>query len=271
MIAGQGLHTGAACAVRFERAPGPLAFVQGESSAALDELEVVDATRSTTLGTRDGRIRIGTVEHLLAALAALGAREGIRVLVDGPEVPLADGGAAAFFDALAPLAPRPSPPALVVRARAEIAVGDSRYLFEPLERIALEVEVDFGDPRIAPRASWDGGAEAFRRAIAPSRTFGFAREVEALAARGLASHVARESVIVFAEQAVLSAGAPFAPDEPARHKLLDLAGDLFAHGGPPVGRVHAYRPGHAATHEALRRAEAAGIVDRLHRRPAGAR
>jgi UDP-3-O-[3-hydroxymyristoyl] N-acetylglucosamine deacetylase len=61
---------------------------------------------------------------------------------------------------------------------------------------------------------------------------------------------------------VLSAGAPFLADEPARHKLLDLVGDLYLYGGPPRGRVRATRPGHGATHEAMRRALAEGLVAR---------
>ena len=115
-------------------------------------------------------------------------------------------------------------------------------------------------------ASWDGAPASFRSSFAPARTFGFFREVASLAERGLASHVAAESVVVIGDD-ILSAGRPFSADEPARHKLLDLAGDLYLHGGPPLGRVRAIRPGHAATHEAVRRALETGILDRLHRRP----
>ena len=89
-----------------------------------------------------------------------------------------------------------------------------------------------------------------------------AREVEALAERGLASHVSPESVVMFTPDAVLHSGRPFEDDEPARHKLLDLAGDLFVHGGPPIGRVIAHRPGHAATHAAIAEARSLGMVSR---------
>lgn len=221
-------------------------------------MEVVDATRSTTVG-KDGW-RIGTVEHVLAALAGLGVHDGVRIVVEGPEMPLADGCAAAFFDALAALDLSASPSALVVTRQAEIAIGDSRYVFEPHDGVSLEVSIDFDDPRIAKTARWDGDARDFRDRIAIARTFGFAHEVEALAAKGLASHVAPESVVVFSPDEVLFAGRPFSADEPARHKLLDLAGDLFVHGGPPRGRVIAFRPGHAATHAALREARSMGAL-----------
>lgn len=271
MIAGQGLHTAAPASVRFARAAGPITFVQDGAVAALGELEVASASRSTTLATRDRRVSIGTVEHVLAALAGLSIHRGLRVIVEGPEMPLADGCAASFVASIAALGVPPTPPELVVTRPGEIVVGESRYVFAPADGVALEVTIDFGDPRIAPHAAWDGSASSFAASIAVARTFGFAREVEALAARGLASHVAPESVIVFTDDAVFSAGRAFSADEPARHKLLDLAGDLFVHGGPPRGRVHAHLPGHAATHEAVRRALASGIVDRLHRSPDDAR
>jgi UDP-3-O-[3-hydroxymyristoyl] N-acetylglucosamine deacetylase len=258
MIEGQGLHTGAPARASFERAPGPIVLVSGDRTWSLAELEVVDATRSTTLGKAG--VRIGTVEHVLAALAGLGLHEGVRIVVEGAEMPLADGCSATFCDALSSLDVAPTRPALAVTRAAEIIVGESRYVFEPHDGIALEVHVDFDDPRIAKTARWDGDARDFRERIAIARTFGFAHEVDALAARGLASHVAPESVVVFAPDAVLFSGRPFVEDEPARHKLLDLAGDLFVHGGPPIGRVIAHRPGHAATHAAVAKARSMGVV-----------
>src|SRR5690606_8548586 len=114
--------------------------------------------------------------------------------------------------------------------------------------------------RLERHAAWRGDPDDFRERIAPARTFGFAHELDSLLARDLARHVDPASVVVLAVDRVLSAGPPFRADEPARHKLLDLIGDLYAHGGPPAGTVHAIRPGHAATHEAVRRALEEGIV-----------
>jgi len=85
-------------------------------------------------------------------------------------------------------------------------------------------------------------------------------EVEELVRRGLARHVDPASVVVLAPDAVLSAGRAFTPDEPVRHKLLDLLGDLYLHGGPPLGCVRAHRPGHAPNARALRRALAEGVL-----------
>jgi len=265
MIRGQSLHSGAASAIRFEAVSGPIVFARNGTEARLDEVVVADATRSTTVATRDGRMRIGTIEHVLAAFAGAGVRHGVRVVLEGDEPPLADGGAAVFFDAIVALEVPPSAPELVVVRAGEVRVGDSVYAFSPAESVEVEVTIDFGDPRLAAHAGWNGTPADFRDRIAPARTFGFAREVEALAARGLASHVAPESVVVVTDENILHAGRAFAADEPARHKLLDLVGDLFVHGGPPRGRIVAHRPGHRATHDAVLRSLDERIMDRRPR------
>jgi len=262
VVEGQGLHTGKRARVTCRVDDGPLRLRLGDRDVALFEGDVVvdGASRSTTIASTDGVVRVGTVEHLFAALGALGLYDGLVLDVEGPEIPLLDGGARAFVTALRSLSLPKKPPRLVVAREGAIAIGESLYEFRGGAESAVEVEVDFGDPRLERRASWRGDADDFVARIAPARTFGFAREVEELLERGLASHVDRESVVVLMDDRVLSAGAPFLPDEPARHKLLDLVGDLFVHGGPPRGHVRATRPGHAATHEAMRRALADEIV-----------
>lgn len=262
---GQGLHTGARARVRLVREAGParLRAWGGGAEVRIGALAVGAAARSTSVEAGDGRLAVRTVEHLFAALAALPVYEGVVVEIDGPEIPLVDGGARAFLDALERLGVRSSPPPLVVRREASIEIGASRYDFAPGLGRELEVEVDFGDARLDRAARWDGSLADFRERIAPARTFGFEREIEELMARGLASHVAPESVVVIGHHEIFAAGRPFEPDEPARHKLLDLIGDLYAHGGPPLGRVRARRPGHAATHEAVRRALVAGALERV--------
>ena len=123
------------------------------------------------------------------------------------------------------------------------------------------MELELGDARLERRAAWDGDPDDFRERIAPARTFCFAHEVEELARAGLASHVTPEMVVVIGAE-ILAAGRPFQPDEPARHKVLDLAGDLFLYGGPPRGHVAAYRPGHWSTHRAMQLALESGVIVR---------
>ncbi len=276
-LRGVGLHTGRSCRVEVQRRPGPLRLATPAAEATLDELEVVATARATTVSTRDGRLRLGTVEHFLSALGGLGVREGVTLVVDGPELPLLDGGALAWCRALGQLGlpraedpstgnargeptPLATPAPMRITRTASFQIGPSRFEFVPGDAIDLSVFADLGDPRFPPAARWRGDPADFVARIAPARTFTLSRDVEELLRRGLARHVDPESVVVLAPDAVHSAGRPFTFDEPARHKLLDLLGDLVLHGGPARGRIHAVHPGHAANARALRRARLEGIL-----------
>lgn len=260
VVQGRGLHSGQPCTVVLQRAPGPVALVQGGARATVPGLVVASTARATTVEDAGGSLRIGTVEHAFAALAGLGIREGLELCVDGPELPLLDGGALAWCDALARLDLPSRPPRLAVTRAASYAVGPSRYELAPSEPgIDVSVHVEL-DARFEPMARWQGEAADFVARIAPARTFALAHEVEELARRGLARHADPASVVVLGPDAVLSSGRPFAPDEPARHKLLDLVGDLYLRGGPPVGRFHAVRPGHASNARAIARALEDGVL-----------
>lgn len=250
-VEGRGLHGGRSVRVSLVIAPGPVRL----AGVPIPALVPLSGDRSTLV--RAGGRDIGTVEHLFAALGAAGIREGVAIDVDGPELPILDGGARTWCEALVGVAG--SPPPRILRA-GSIAIGDSRYDLEPGDATTVEVTIDFGDARLAPHARWDGDRVDFAARIAPARTFGFAHEVEALLARGLAQHVAPESVVVVAPDVIHAAGAPFTADEPARHKLLDLVGDLYLHGGPFHGTLRAYKPGHAATHAAMREARTRGLI-----------
>ncbi len=265
-----GLHGGRRARLEARRRPGPLTLSQGGPEHALRDLVPSGERRSTEL--RGEGFLLRTVEHLCAALAALGLHEGLALAVlGGDECPLLDGGAAAYMHALCTLGVPPSLPSLRIVAAGEVRIGASCYRFTPpaptagAQATEVAVAIDFSDARLTPAAEWRGDPQDFARRIAPARTFGFARELGALAARGLASHVDRESVVLITDAAILSAGAPFAVDEPARHKLLDLVGDLFVWGGPPRGAVHASLPGHAATHAAVAEALSRGVLARAPR------
>lgn len=255
-----GLHSGEPCTVALLRVPGPAALSQGAARAELSELVVASTARATTVEAKGGALRVGTVEHALAALAGLGVREGIELQVEGPELPLLDGGALAWCEAIARLAPAAGPPLLRVTRPATYEVGPSRFELAPGDGgIDVSVHVEL-DARFEPVARWLGDPGDFVARIAPARTFALAHEVEELARRGLARQADPASVVVLMPDGVLSSGRPFAPDEPARHKLLDLMGDLYLRGGPPVGRLHAVRPGHAANARAIRRALEDGVL-----------
>ncbi|MBK7582411.1 MAG: UDP-3-O-acyl-N-acetylglucosamine deacetylase [Myxococcales bacterium] len=258
---GRGLHSGARASIRFDARPGPLLFRFGDDEASPEQLTLVRTDHGVCLRARHGRHEVDLCEHMLAALAGLGLRSGVVVTVTGPEVPLLDGGAFELGRALATLACRREPPRLVVAERAELSDGSSSYVFEPGDSVHLQVEVDFGHGLGRQRAEHRGEPEAFMAEIAAARTFGFEHDAESLRRAGRARHVDPSAVVVLdAEGRVLGPSRPLEPNELARHKLLDLIGDLALYGGPPRGRVFADRPGHTATHRVVAKALASGLL-----------
>jgi UDP-3-O-[3-hydroxymyristoyl] N-acetylglucosamine deacetylase len=261
VVEGFGLHSGAAARVVVRRCEGPVRIGNSELEACIHQFEAVSTERATTIEVKGGALRVATVEHALAALAGMGIYDGAILVVAGPEMPILDGGASAWCDAIARLAIVPTGPRLRVVREAAIAVGKSRYELAPnTGTIDLEVCLELEDPRVDRVARWHGDRDDFRFRIAPARTFATARDVEDLARRGLARYVDPASVVVLAEDAIHFSGRPFSPDEPARHKLLDLIGDFYLRGGPPLGRIRALRPGHAATARALQLAVEQGVL-----------
>jgi UDP-3-O-[3-hydroxymyristoyl] N-acetylglucosamine deacetylase len=260
VVEGFGLHTGAPVRVLLEACDGPVRLRANGLEAVLDDLAVLSTARATTVDALGGRLRVRTVEHLLAALAGLGVHEGVAVVVDGPEMPLLDGGARVWCGALNGLGAKRAKSKLRVAREAVIQTGLSRYEFAPSAAIAVEVVLELDDIRIAPRAFWNGDPDDFLARIAPARTFAFSHEADELIRRGLARYVNPESVVLIAPEAIYCGGPPFSSDEPARHKLLDLLGDIYLRGGPPLGRLRAFRPGHAANARAFAQAYAEGVL-----------
>lgn len=270
-LRGAGLHSGEAAEVRVERAAGPITWAQGGSEAPLEALRAARTDRGLRVESPDARVSIDSAEHLLAAIGGLGVREGVRVTVGSSEIPLLDGGARLFCEALFAIGAAcglPSP--LVITRRATLQHGSSTYTFSPPEgggalgtgaRVA--VDVLFPDPVGRERASFGGDPAEFFAEIAPSRTFGWARERDALLAQGRARGVDLKSVIVFGPDGPIEGCRPNAPGEIARHKLLDLVGDTALYGGPPRGLIEAFAPGHSATHAAVIEALASGVLARI--------
>lgn len=259
-LTGVGLFSGKGCTVRISRGEGPTGFVIPSRKGAFIPLSDMRPTTSL-LSTRVvfGDFEVRTVEHCFAALAAHGAYDGVRLEVSALELPLLDGTAAPWSSAFAKLGLRAAAPRLRIAAPLEFVVRDSVYRFRPSERSTVTCVLRTDDPRLATEATWDGTTADFHERIAGARTFAFARDLETYGRLGATAHVDPSDVIVIGDT-IHCAGRPFAADEPVRHKLLDLIGDLFAHGGPPLGEIHVIAPGHARTHEALDFAKAEGKI-----------
>ena len=205
---------------------------------------------------RDGVV-VHTVEHILAALAGLGITDAAAV-IEGDEVPIGDGSSLLFAEPILDAGVRRlgGEPAEPIRVREMIRVerGDASITIEPCDRVELVYRLDYGAGSPIPpgEAAWDGTPDTFARTIAPARTFCLQAEAEAMHAMGLFEHLTPRDMLVFGADGPIENELRF-PDEPTRHKLLDLIGDLALAGRPILGRVVAEKSGHALTHEAVRR------------------
>ena len=215
---------------------------------------VVDTRMATTLGNADG-VRVGTVEHLMAALAGCEIDNAL-IEIDGPEVPVMDGSAAPFVALIEKAGiVRQAAVRRAIEVLKPIEVRDAHrsLCIEPHPVLEVSFEIDFDTPAIARQAY---GARivngTFKSDIAAARTFGFAEDVEALRRAGLALGGSLENAIVIRDGHVLNEGGLRFDDEFVRHKILDCIGDLYLAGAPILGRVHGVRCGHTLHHLLLK-------------------
>lgn len=226
---------------------------------------VVDTKLSTVLADRQwASVRVGTVEHVLAALAGLGIDNAL-VELDGPEVPILDGSAAPFVfliecaGIVTQAAPRRAieilRPVRVTEGAAfaelQPVAGHARGL-DPARRLDMALSIDFAAAAIGRQAvSVRLTPDIFRRDLAQARTFGLLEEVEALQAAGLAMGGSLDNAVVVDGDRVLNPGGLRMPDEFVRHKLVDAVGDLALAGAMLHGRLVAHRTGHSLNNRLL--------------------
>jgi len=218
---------------------------------------VVDTRLCTMLGAPEQpEARIGTVEHVMAALAGAGISNAV-VEVDGPEVPILDGSAANFLFLMecAGIEEQDGPaPAIEVLRTVRVESEDGFAELRPSPfGLDLALSIDFEAPAIGREAfSLHFSPEAFRRELAAARTFALAHEVEQLRSMGLACGGNLGNAVVVDHDRVLNPGGLRMPDEFVRHKLLDVVGDLALAGGVLRARFIGHRTGHALNNQLLR-------------------
>lgn len=211
--------------------------------------------RNTVLGVGD--FSIATVEHLLSALAGLGLWHA-DINIDANELPILDGSAAGFASALAG-GSFAAAPAREIRLRQPIRVEDEAsgawIAARPSDQLRYRYELLYPAGSGIPVQSfeWTGDAARYASEIAPARTFSLEREALAMKAAGLFPHLTPRDMLVIAPDGRAIDNSLRFPDEPARHKLLDLIGDLALLGGPLIAEVNAHKSSHALTHELCRR------------------
>ncbi|GBD36247.1 UDP-3-O-acyl-N-acetylglucosamine deacetylase [bacterium HR36] len=252
-LTGRGLLFGRRVRVRFlpaDTGTGRL-FVRTDRPGAPTIPAIAEAVtstlRRTVLGTPPDHVEL--VEHVLAALAGL-LIDNCCIELDGPEPPGWDGSVRELVSALkeAGLAIQDQFLPIVTPSQVlDLRHGASRLVLLPAEMRHLEMAyfLDYGVwSAVGPqRFSYRGTPQDFVNRLAASRTFLLLEEVQALRQQGIGIHTGPEQVLVFGRQGVLANRLRWA-DEPARHKTLDLVGDLALVGCPLAGQVVAYRSGH---------------------------
>jgi UDP-3-O-[3-hydroxymyristoyl] N-acetylglucosamine deacetylase len=190
---------------------------------------------------------VATVEHLLSAFVGLGVDNAL-VEIDGPEVPVLDGSAKPFVEAIdrAGLQAQRAPRRFIrIRRAVRVEMGDAYAEFHPHDGCRFEVGISYKCPVIGDQAfGIEVTAKNFRREIARARTFGYLKDVERLRAAGLALGSSLENSVAIGDGAVVNREGLRYPDEFVRHKLLDAIGDLALAGAPIQGLYRSYKGGH---------------------------
>ncbi len=254
-VDGIGLHTGAPASISFRPAP-PNAGIHvvrtdlpGSPSVAVQAQHVQATQMATTLG--GAAFSVSTVEHCFSSLAAFRI-DNLIIELTGPEIPIGDGSAKVFMDALmaAGFVDQDEP-----RKYAYITQpifygdGEKHAYVVPYNGLRVTCTIDFAHPSIGRQSyDLDINETSFARELSSARTFGFFKDVEAMRARGLARGGSLQNAIVLDDSGIMNPeGLRFTSEtanEFVRHKMLDALGDLVTLGMPLMGHVVLYKAGH---------------------------
>ena len=282
-LTGIGVHGGKPVSVSLHPANADTGILflrtglpDGASKRIRADWSSVGATELCTV-IGDEAASVSTIEHLMAALYALGV-DNVLVEIDGPEVPILDGSSEPFMDAIEAVGiVRMNASRRFVRVLKPVRIEQGRGWAEllPHDRgFRLEVEIDFDTPLIGRQKKvFELDARGFRRELSRARTFGFMRDVEHLWKAGFALGASLDNTVALGEDKILNPEGLRYPDEFVRHKTLDAVGDLSLAGAPLLARYRSYCGGHKMNVSILKALfadpTAYEIVDGLGRGAAG--
>src|SRR6202166_2699537 len=260
-VTGVGVHSGLPVNLTIGPAPLDAGFIfvrtgleGGDREVHATAQSVIATAFATVLGNGEGPV-VSTAEHVLAALRGLGVDNAI-IEIDGPEVPIMDGSAAAFVAAIdqAGIVSQSGLRRFIeVLKPVQVAMGDSFGELRPYAAgFRAEIEIDFTNPVIGRQSyTLDLSPERFRREICRARTFGCMNDTARLWSAGFALGASFENTVVFDETRLLNSEGLRYSDECARHKVLDVVGDLALAGLTLLGAYRSLRDGHKLNHAVL--------------------
>ena len=260
-VTGVGVHSGSPVSLTIGPASIDAGFVfvrtglDGRDREIRATADSVVATEfATVLGDRDKPL-VSTAEHVLAALRGMGV-DNATIEIDGPEVPIMDGSAAAFVAAIdqAGIVAQSAPRRFIqVLKTIKVAMGQSFGELRPYASgFRAEIEIDFANPVIGRQSyGLDLSPEGFRRELSRARTFGLMNDVARLWSAGFALGASFENTVVFDDERLVNPEGLRYADECVRHKMLDAIGDLALAGKPLLGAYRSFRGGHKLNHAVL--------------------
>ncbi|UWN48948.1 UDP-3-O-acyl-N-acetylglucosamine deacetylase [Alcanivorax sp. ALC70] len=258
---GVGLHTGEKVYLTVRPAPADtgIVFRRVDLDPVVEISTGAENVGETTLSTtlvKDG-VKVGTVEHLLSAMAGLGI-DNAYVELSAPEVPIMDGSAGPFVFLLQSAGIREQDAAKkFIRIKKEVTVRDEDKVatFVPFDGFKVTFSIEFDHPVFEERnqlASIDFSSTSFVKEVARARTFGFMRDIEFLRSQNLALGGSVDNAIVVDEFRILNEDGLRYDDEFVKHKMLDAIGDLYQLGHSLIGEFVGHKSGHALNNALLR-------------------
>lgn len=259
---GVGLHKGNKVQLTLRPAPvnTGLVFRRVDLKPAVDiraDAELVRDTRMCTCLINDDNVRVSTVEHLLAAVAAMGI-DNLIIEVNSHEIPIMDGSSHPFIYLLQNAGIEEQGAAKkFIRIKEKIRVEEDDKWAEllPHDGFRIDFAIDFDHPAIADTnqvVSMDFSTQSFLKDISRARTFGFMKDIEMLRANNLALGGSFDNAVVLDEFRILNSDGLRYDDEFVKHKILDAVGDLYMGGHAILGHLRAFKSGHALNNQLLR-------------------
>lgn len=264
-VTGVGLHSGERVKMTMNPAPCDHGIVfkrtdlEGDQSRNIKLIpSLINDTRlSSTIVTEDG-IRIGTIEHLMSSLAAMGV-DNVLIELNAPEVPIMDGSSLPFVYLLkdAGIVDQEAEKKLIkIVEKVEVDEGDKKVTLEPSDGFMVDLRIEFNHPLFNDENQHfkiDFGKASYIDEIARARTFGFMQEIELMRSHNLGLGGNLNNAVVIDDIDVLNPEGLRYPDEFVRHKILDAIGDLYVIGHQIIGKFTGVKSGHAINNKLIRK------------------
>ncbi|ULJ62675.1 UDP-3-O-acyl-N-acetylglucosamine deacetylase [Wielerella bovis] len=261
---GVGLHSGERVVLTLHPAAENMGIQFRRTDLSGEQGEIIklspylinDTRLSSTVVTEHGT-RVGTIEHIMSALAAYGVDNAL-IELNAPEIPIMDGSSLPFIFLLQDAGiVEQNAPKRFLRILKEVEVKEpSKWVkFMPYDGFKVGLTIEFDHPvfnRSSPRFEIDFAGKSYVEEIARARTFGFMQEVELMRSNNLGLGGNLSNAIVIDDTDVLNPEGLRYPDEFVRHKILDAIGDLYIVGHPIIGAFEGYKSGHAINNALLR-------------------